>query len=141
MPLRFHPRQGTVVVCDFGDGFRPPEMVKRRPAIVISPQIADRPGLCTVVPISTRVPHVVMPFHVELADLTLPHPYAEGPNWVKADMVFAASLERLDLFRAGRGRDGKRLYLTEALTREQFAQVRRAVLCGLGMSFLTKHLE
>lgn len=27
--LRFYPSQGTVLMCDFGTGFKPPEMVKK----------------------------------------------------------------------------------------------------------------
>ena len=36
--IPYHPEIGTVVICDF-NGYIPPEMVKRRPAIVISPKI------------------------------------------------------------------------------------------------------
>jgi hypothetical protein len=28
MPLTFHPKPGTIVICDYSTGFRPPEMVK-----------------------------------------------------------------------------------------------------------------
>ncbi|MEQ9178418.1 MAG: type II toxin-antitoxin system PemK/MazF family toxin, partial [Nitratireductor sp.] len=34
-------------MCDFNTGFRVPEMVKRRPVVVISPKIKARPRLCT----------------------------------------------------------------------------------------------
>jgi mRNA interferase MazF len=47
MGLLIHPRPGTIVRVDLNDGFRPPEMIKRRPAIVLSPEIAGR-DLCTV---------------------------------------------------------------------------------------------
>ena len=37
-----------------------------------------------------------MPYHVELPDLKLPPPWNKGPNWVKADMIYALSLSRID---------------------------------------------
>lgn len=140
MPLLHHPMPGTIVVCDFRVGFKPPEMVKRRPSIVISPQIQQRGNLCTVVPISTDKPHRPMSYHLELLHLKLPPPYEEGPNWVKADMVFAASFERLELLRVGKDNTGKRLYNLITLSTEDLKKVRAAVICSLGLSALTKHL-
>jgi len=131
MAIQFHPKAGTILVCDFRDGFRPPEMVKRRPAVVISPPISARPGLCTVVPISTEPPGRVMAYHVELRELALPPPFEAGPNWVKADMIYALSFERLDLFRAGRRPDGKRSYNHVQLSAADFLAVQRAVLASL----------
>jgi mRNA interferase MazF len=115
-------------------------MVKRRPSVVISPQMQGRPNLCTVVPISTEIPRHKMPFHLELPNLALPHPFDVGPNWVKGDMIFAASFSRLDLLRIGKGPDGKRVYATQCLSTGDLNAVRRAVLCSLGLSALTTHL-
>lgn len=140
MPLTYAPKAGTVIVCDYGKGFRPPEMVKRRPAIIISPQIQGRPNLCTVVPISTSRPDRVMSYHLELPNLVLPEPFNGGPNWVKADMVFAASFNRCDLIRAGKDETGRRHYNLICITDEELKAVRRAVLCSIGLSHLTKHL-
>lgn len=66
MPIREHPQTGTVMLCDFNAGFRVPEMVKRRPCVVISPKIASRPGLCTVVALSTDRPNPVMSYHCQI---------------------------------------------------------------------------
>jgi len=41
MSIKFNPEQGLIVICDF-KGFVPPEMVKRRPAVVISPRLRQR---------------------------------------------------------------------------------------------------
>lgn len=38
MALRFHPKPGTILMCDFDTGFQVPEMVKKRPVIVLSPK-------------------------------------------------------------------------------------------------------
>jgi mRNA interferase MazF len=56
MSLTFHPDAGTIVICDYSTGFQPPEMVKVRPVVVVSPR---RRGsqLVTVVPISRGKPN------------------------------------------------------------------------------------
>ncbi len=141
MAIQFHPKIGSIVVCDYGQGFQAPEMVKRRPVIVISPQIRARANLCTVVPISTDAPNLKMAYHLELAETVLPPPFDEGPNWVKADMVFAAAFSRLELFRGGRDPQGRREYLNPCLSNVDLVKVQKAVLCGLGLSSLTRHLS
>ncbi|MCA3277869.1 MAG: type II toxin-antitoxin system PemK/MazF family toxin [Roseomonas sp.] len=70
MPLQHHPKIGSILICDFNKGFVAPEMVKRRPVIVISPPINVRHRLCTIIPISTEPPKIVMRYHVDLGDLT-----------------------------------------------------------------------
>jgi len=136
MPILHHPDPGTILVCDF-TGFKAPEMVKRRPVIVISPKITARPNLCTIVAVSSVVPQKVMPFHMEL---TLPPPFDQGPNWLKGDMVYSMAFHRLDLVRMGKGIGGKRAYMLQALSAADFKAVRCCVLHGLGLSTLTKHV-
>ncbi|WP_026345121.1 type II toxin-antitoxin system PemK/MazF family toxin [Novispirillum itersonii] len=140
MPITYHPKIGTLVLCDFTTGFLPPEMVKRRPAVVISPPIGLRKELCTVVPISTTVPVPAVPWQVEITlDPPLPSPWDAGPHWVKADMVFAASFSRLDLFRLPR-RDGKRQYLEQRVTDGDLRRIRGCLLASLGLVSLTENL-
>lgn len=141
MSISEHPALGTVVMCDFNLGFRVPEMVKRRPVVVISPKISGRPHLCTVVALSTDPPDVVMPYHCQI-DLRpkLPEPWNSDGVWVKGDMVNAVAFHRLDLIRLGKDRNGKRQYLYEPLSRENMQAVRACVLRALGLSILTKHL-
>src|SRR5262249_21592107 len=86
---------GTVLLCDYsrGGGFEAPEMVKRRPAIVISPRLPHRHGLCTVVPISSvpgvyEVPYVV---RLELKP-PLPEPFSYAVVWAKCDMLATVRL-------------------------------------------------
>ena len=59
MALKFHPKPGTILVCDFRQGFRAPEMIKRRPVVVVSPRLRNRTDLCTVVPLSTIEPRPI----------------------------------------------------------------------------------
>ncbi len=128
-------------MCDFQTGFVPPEMVKRRQVVVISPKIAARPGLCTVVPLSTTAPNPVMQYHcqVDLPD-ELPDWMDKQGVWVKADMMFAASLKRLDLIRLGKDLGGKRTYAMKPLSSGEIRKIRAAVLAGLGLAQLTKGL-
>ncbi|WP_293675629.1 type II toxin-antitoxin system PemK/MazF family toxin, partial [Thiolapillus sp.] len=97
MPIQIHPEQGTIVICDF-KGFVPPEMVKRRPAVVISPRLRRRQHLCTVVPLSTTPPNPVAAYHHKFTlDPVLPKPYNSKIQWVKADMLYTVSFDRLYL--------------------------------------------
>jgi uncharacterized protein YifN (PemK superfamily) len=141
VPINEHPETGMIVVCDFSTGFKEPEMVKRRPVIVLSPKIARRANVCTIVPLSTVPPAPPMPFHCELViQPVLPPPFHEGPNWVKSDMVTTVGFYRLDLVRLGKDRSGKRIYRWDRLSAEQLKQVRKCVLNGIGLAGLTKHL-
>ena len=141
MPIKEHPLMGTIVMCDFNSGFREPEMVKRRPVVVISPKIGGRPGLCTVVALSQTPPAPVMPYHCQIdIDPALPAPLSSKGVWVKGDMVNAVGLYRLDLIRLEKDFRGKRQYRYDALSADHLKKIRECVLKALGMSTLTKHL-
>lgn len=150
MPIAEHPLAGAIVNCDFNAGFRVPEMVKRRPVMVLSPKISGRPGLCTVVALSTEAPHPVMPYHKQInLDPPLPAPWENQGVWVKGDMVNAVGFHRLDLIRTcgrpggddlGKDRSGKRRYLLTPQSGETLKIVRRCVLNAIGLSTLTKHI-
>lgn len=140
MALQYHPEPGTILICDY-TGFREPEMVKRRPVVLISPRLKRRDTLATVVPLSTTPPDSVSDFHYELElDQPLPAPFDSPKMWVKADMLATVGFHRLDLIRSGRGADGKRKYLTQKITMVQLRCVYRAVLHAIGMSDLTRHV-
>ena len=142
MGIRHHPKIGTIVLCDFSSGFTPPEMTKKRPTIIISKPIRARPNLCTVVAISTSKPTKVMPYHVEIdLPFSLSRPFDAKRVWVKGDMINAVGFHRIDLFRLGRDRNGKRNYLTQPLPADLVALVQSRVLHSLGLSTLTKHLS
>ncbi len=141
MALTAHPEKGTVLMCDFNSGFVPPEMVKRRPVVVLSPDIRQRGKVCTVVALSTSVPMPVMPYHTLFK---LPPEFPEWmrqkPVWLKGDMLYTVSFARLDLIRCGKRKDGSRIYLYAPLDKRTLIEIERCVLRGLGLSHLTKHL-
>lgn len=141
MPIREHPLVGSILTCDFDKGFKQPEMVKRRPVVVLSPKIISRPGLRTVVALSATRPEPVMPYHCQI-DISpaLPPPFASKGIWVKGDMINAVGFHRLDLIRVGKTHTGKRIYRYETLSDEIIKQIRGCVLRALGMTTLTKYL-
>ena len=130
MPLTFHPIPGVIVICDFSTGFRAPEMVKKRPVVIISPR--RRMGqLVTVVPLSSSEPKPVEPWHWPVPDGI--YPPARGPMWGKADIVQTVGLDRLDRIMV-RQRDGTRAYHVYQLTELQLSSLRFAVRAGLGLA-------
>ncbi len=119
---------GTIVRCDYSrGGFQEPEMVKARPAVVVSPRLPHRDGLCTVVPLSTTPPARQVNYVVKLTIQALPPPYSETTVWAKCDMIATVGFDRLDLFRTGRHHTGKRKYLTPKLSLDDLERVRIGV--------------
>ncbi len=141
MPIKEHPFIGSILLCDFDSGFREPEMVKKRPVVVLSPKIAARPGLCTVVALSDTEPQPRLPYHCQI-DIRpqLPDGFNSDGVWVKGDMIYAVGFHRLDLIRLGKTESGKRMYYFEPLSNENIKKIRECVLKALGLSGLTKHL-
>jgi mRNA interferase MazF len=140
MAISFHPQSGAVVVCTF-DMLRTPEITKRRPVIVISPNFKSRDNLCTVVPLSKSAPEQVMPYHHKIFwDPLLPEPYTNPSSWVLGDMIYTVSFERLKLLHIGKDANGKRINDNRVLPPEEFKSVRKAVLNGIGLGILTRHI-
>ena len=135
MPLRFHPKPGTVLVCDYSEGFRPPEMVKKRLAVVISPRLRHRDKLCSVVPLSTTPPRVVQPWHHQIVfERALPRPFEGVEKWAKCDMVATVAFHRLELIRLGRDpASGRRRYIQPRISDDDLERVRDAVCRSLGL--------
>ena len=129
LTLSFHPDAGAIVICDFTTGFRPPEMVKKRPAVIISPRRRGA-ALVTVVPLSTTPPDPVEPWHWPVPPGL--YPRASSFMWAKADVVMTVAFHRLDRVRAQTRR--KVVYVTPTLNEIQLDQLRAAVRVALGMS-------
>lgn len=139
MPIQYPVSPGTILLCDYTTGFQPPEMVKRRPAIVVSPRIPYRDRLCTVVPLSGTAPTHPVLYQCRLVlDQALPEPFAQTIWWAKADMMATVGFGRLDLFRTRRDQTGRRKYLQPRLSKEQLEEIYGAVLSSLGLGHLQK---
>ena len=134
MPIKYDLQPRTVLLCDYSKGgFREPEMVKRRPVIVISPRLRHRTGLMTVVPLSTTMPTNPAAHHCQV---NLPQALPGFPAmvcWVKADMIATVAFERLDMFRTDRDPCGKRKYLTPRISEADFALVQACIRAALGL--------
>ena len=141
MPIRHPVAPGTVLLCDYSlGGFRPPEMVKRRHAVVISPRLPKREHLCTVVPLSGTPALEGVAYQVLVTlEEPLPEPFGKTEWWAKADMLATVGFNRLDLFRTRRDPvTGERAFLHPRLRRAELWRVRQAVLHALEMGALAE---
>ncbi len=97
MPLLFQPKPGSVIYCDY-NGFVAPEMIKKRPVIVISKH-KHNSKLIAVVPISTTKPDNILDYQIEMDSQFCSIHLSNKKSWVKCDMINVVSLERLNLVR------------------------------------------
>jgi uncharacterized protein YifN (PemK superfamily) len=125
MPIIFHPKAGTVLMCDF-TGFKKPEMIKTRPVIVVSPNHLKRPGLYTVVPMSTTDPDPIELYHYRFKKNPMPH--SNGHAWAKCDMVVTVSMERLDRIKVSRGN-----YVVTYISNKDLEAIRECMKHALGI--------
>jgi mRNA interferase MazF len=138
LPIQFPVARGTILLCDYSTGFRP-EMVKRRPAVVISHRLPHRDGLATVVPLSTMQPRHPVPYVCEIVlSAPLPAPFTALVMWAKADMLATVGFGRLDLFRTSRDAGGRRRYLHPRLPPDDIARIEVAICHALGLPVLTE---
>ncbi|MBO9579866.1 MAG: type II toxin-antitoxin system PemK/MazF family toxin [Sphingobium sp.] len=142
MTLSYHPRAGEIVLCNYATGFIAPEMVKLRPVVIVSPRLRRRDNLVSVIPLSTTAPDPVDQHHCQITlAIPLPKPFDTPIMWAKCDMVATVALARLDRFRDGRhAGGGARRFTTGKVSDLQLAEIRKAMLHGLGLSSLTIHL-
>lgn len=113
-----------ILMCDF-KGLVAPEIIKTRPVVIISPNSLTRPGLCTVVPLSTTAPDPVQSYHYKL-----PHdPLRNGADtWAKCDLVMSVSCARLDRIKISRGE-----YITGSISMEHVREIRRKAAWSFGV--------
>lgn len=134
MSILYHPQVGTILRVDLNEGFRVPEMRKRRPAIVVSPPLAGRDQLCTIVPLSTTRPNPIQAYNCVLElDPPLPFPYESPRMWVKADMILCVAFHRLKLLDRGKDENGQRVYDVRVLPQEKMNEIKQCIKHSLGM--------
>lgn len=113
-------------MCDFY-GYVAPEMVKVRPVVIVSPKDLPRPGLYTVVPLSTSEPNPIEKYHFKL--VKNPMPQGTAVCWAKCDMVATVSIQRLDRIKVARGK-----YVTTAISDEELKAIRECLKHSLGIT-------
>lgn len=129
--LSFHPRAGTLLMCDFR-GFIEPEISKRRPVIVVTPRLAYRDGLCMIVPTSTTAPKYPQAFHVRLSKNYHPNEPDDTPVWAKCDLITSVSMKRLDRFKVD-----QRKFDAPRVSDDDLKAVRQGIFAALGFPTLT----
>lgn len=84
--INFHLKKGQIVFCDFR-GLEVPEMVKKRPVLIITGAIKGRDSkLVTLLPISTTTPNPICKWHYKLDAQYMPRTkfFRHTDCWVKA---------------------------------------------------------
>ena len=130
LPSFFYPKQSHVLLCDFR-GFVAPEMIKRRPVVVVSPSSRHDSGVCLVVPLSTTAPAIVKMWHIELSSNPNPLKSEAVKVWAKCDMLYTVSFARLDKFHR-KTRNGRE-YIAPFMNHDDFARVLAGVHAYLGL--------
>jgi mRNA interferase MazF len=139
MTIIFHPKQGMVLICDYS-GFIFPEMIKRRPVVIVSPNSRKQQQLYTVVPLSTTKPIPIEAHRHKMSPLSLPGEYALEETWAKCDMIATVSITRFDRIKLSKDANGKRRYVTHHIIKEDLDAIIKGLLQALGLASLTKHL-
>ena len=139
MPIKYNPKKGQILMCDFTQGFKEPEMVKKRPIVVLKP--SSRRKLVTVIPLSTVEPHCVQNFHMVVPNKELPNTawFKNKESWLKGDMIYTVGWERLSLVKIGY-KNKKRIYYTKIFSLEMISALEKCVLHGIGMGRLEKFM-
>lgn len=127
MELSYQPEERSIVACDFS-GFRVPEMTKTRPVVVLRKSRMNR-KLVTVIPLSSKMPWRVMPYHYEFPENPIPN--ATWPiSWAICDMVVTVSIDRLHHWTASR----KQRNVAVCVSDSDFKRIREAVANALGLA-------
>ncbi|MGN6289929.1 MAG: type II toxin-antitoxin system PemK/MazF family toxin [Sphingopyxis terrae] len=136
MAIKYVPPEKSVVICDFSwGGFKSPEMIKRRPVVVLVGRLPRRDNLVTVVPLSGTASDARNKYHCRIDfDVELPHPFPATAWWAKCDMVASVCLHRLEFFRTARDHTGRRQYLSNLrVSDDNFALIQQTVKHALGL--------
>ena len=142
MALKFHPEPGTILMCDF-QNFKQPEMVKIRPVVVVSPRMKRCSGLCTVVAISTQEPAIRELFHLPIDPTHMPPlpKFQAKPSWLKGDMIYRVSFERLNLIQLDRDPvTGQRSYFKTVIDKETMKHVYGCIMSSLNLGHIRRHI-
>lgn len=130
MPISFVPQRGQILICDFNMAYVPPEMRKKRRAVVVSPRSYNArhgqgPGRCVVVPFSATPPKYPKPSQV-------PFPVGRYQSltvdtWAYCDAVMTVSHDRLDRVALGSR------FLSEAISSADMARIEEGLRHAVGL--------
>lgn len=129
MALKFQPKAGDVVICNF-KGLIEPEMIKIRPVIVISKH-PHHPKLVTIIPLSTTEPKPLRDYHYAMPSNPLPDKQIQC--WAKCDMIYTVSIERLDRYKT-KDLTGKRIYVVPKVDHNCFKIIQNMLVLALNIT-------
>jgi uncharacterized protein YifN (PemK superfamily) len=129
--ITFAPRRGAILLCDFDLARIEPEFDKRRQAVVVSitslnHKHAARPGLCSIVPATSKEPKTIGP-----EDVLIPagsYWSFDEDTWLRAKNITTVSHSRLSLLHHN-GRPKS----TEFLNSSDMAKVEAAIKSAMGI--------
>lgn len=134
MAIQYAPKIGSILICDYRKGFIVPEMVKRRPVVVVA---CTSYRLCIVVPLSTSSPTIEESYHRKIIlERPLPSPFNRTNEvWAKCDMISTVSYDRLELFKGKKNNiTGNRKYIIPKVLHGDLEKIRLSILHGLGLN-------
>lgn len=134
MAIQYAPKIGSILICDYRNGFIVPEMVKRRPVIVVA---CTSRWLCIVIPLSTSIPEIVEDHHHKIClERSLPRPFNRTKEvWAKCDMISTVSYNRLELFKGKKDTiTGNRKYFIPKISNKDLKAIRMSTLHALGLN-------
>lgn len=107
-------------------------LLKKRPVIAISAPSYHLRGakICHVVPLSTTEPSPIRDFHYKLDNLKIPG-FASEVAWVKCDLIYTVSYNRLTAPYFGKNQNGCRRYVTLKVNKDDLEKIRECVLKAL----------
>jgi uncharacterized protein YifN (PemK superfamily) len=126
--ITFLPEAGTVLMCDFTTGFRPPEIVKIRPVVVLSERSRNR-ETCIVVPTSKSQARDKDARTVKLERSR--YGFLHEDSWAKCQCPYTISITRLYRMRGpdGRSIDSRATKISD----EDLMSVRQGAAASLGL--------
>lgn len=109
-------------------------MVKIRPVLVISPR-PERSSkkTCIVVALSTTQPNPIEKYHLKIELPNKPPDNLSHECWIKGDMIYSLSFERMDLYRYARDHEGKRRYYYDKVSADIIQKARKAIAYAIGI--------
>jgi mRNA interferase MazF len=132
--ITYHPPPGSILRCDFS-GFKPPEMNKHRPVLVLSPRPRNRSSdTCIVAALSTTEPHEILDHHMLICLSGDKPKILQEHCWLKGDMMYTVAYNRLNLYTSSKAViTGKRIYWQVPVDAPTLAQARKCAASAIGL--------
>jgi len=138
MAIPFHPKKKQILICNF-KGYIPPEINESRPVVVLREEVTGSQKLVIVVPLSNTTPVPLCDFHCQLTNSTLTGCMSGKTHWVKGDLIYTVSVDRLDRVKGPpeKGSGKKCSYTVGQVSNEDFAKILECIKSNFDSSSIT----